>query len=82
MQFVHHTHDLFSASKDGSIHHWDRGRFEQILYLPGHRGTIWSLGVELEGAFVFSAEQDRSLRRWMRDTDDLCCVEEEKERAL
>lgn len=50
--------------------------------MRGHRGTIWSIGVESEGAFVFSAGQDRSLRRWMRDIDDLCCVEEEKERVL
>jgi U3 small nucleolar RNA-associated protein 12 len=82
VQFVRHTHYLFSGSKDGSIRYWDGDRFEQILYLPGHKGTIWSLGVGLEGAFVFSAGQDRSLRRWMRDTDDLCFVEEEKERAL
>jgi U3 small nucleolar RNA-associated protein 12 len=53
-------------------------RFEQVLLLPGHRGSVW--GLELtpqDGAQVFSVGQDRTVRVWERG-EDLVFVEEER----
>lgn len=56
-------------------------RFEQILFFPGHKGSVWSLDLSPEGASLYSAGQDRTIRLWERG-EDLVFVEEERERAL
>ncbi|KAJ1389972.1 WD40-repeat-containing domain protein, partial [Ochromonadaceae sp. CCMP2298] len=43
--FQPHTHYFFSAGKDGTIKYWDADRFEQILLMPGHRGSTWGLDI-------------------------------------
>ena len=52
-------------------------RFEQILVLPGHRGSVWSLGMSPDASRLYSCGQDRSIRLWVR-TEDLVFVEEER----
>jgi WD40 repeat protein len=53
-------------------------RFEQILLLPGHRGSVWALEVSpQDGAQVVSVGQDRTVRVWERG-EDLVFVEEER----
>jgi len=56
-------------------------RFEQILSLPNHISSVWSLAVSADSSFVVSGGQDRSLRIWER-TEDLVFIEEEREKAL
>ncbi len=56
-------------------------RFEQVLHLPGHKGSVWGVDVSRDGAYCVSSGQDRSLRIWER-TEDLVFVEEERERAI
>ena len=52
-------------------------RFEQVLLLPGHRGSVWGLDMSQEGAELYSCGQDRSIRLWERG-EDLVFVEEER----
>ena len=52
-------------------------RFEQIQFLPGHRGSVWGLDVCMDGAEIVTAGQDRSWRSWQRG-EDLVFVEEER----
>lgn len=53
-------------------------RFEQILLLPGHRGSVWGLEASpQDGAQLYSVGQDRTVRLWERG-DDLVFVEEER----
>jgi len=56
-------------------------RFEQVLSLPGHKASVWSLAVLPDSSFAVSVGQDRSIRFWHRG-EDLVFVEEEKERYL
>lgn len=56
-------------------------RFEQVLLLPGHRGSVWGLDISGDGSQLYSSGQDRSIRTWERG-EDLVFVEEERERAL
>lgn len=45
--------------------------------LPGHRGSVWSLGMSPDASRLYSCGQDRSIRLWVR-TEDLVFVEEER----
>ena len=56
-------------------------RFEQILTLPGHVGSCWSLSLTSNSKNIFSCGADRSIKLWSR-TDDIVYIEEEKERYL
>ena len=81
VQFQPNTHYFFSVGKDGVMKYWDADCFEQILYFPGHRGSIWHVLVSHDGSTVYTSGQDRSIRVWSRG-DDLVFLEEEKERML
>lgn len=62
-------------------HYFPLNRFEQVLLLPGHRGSVWGLDISPDSLTLYSCGQDRSIRTWERG-EDLVFVEEERERAL
>ena len=56
-------------------------RFEQILTLPGHSASCWSIAMTTDTKSIFSCGADRTIRLWSR-SDDIVYIEEEKERYL
>lgn len=77
VQFLPNTHYFFSGGKDGLVKYYDADRGECILYLTGHKGCVWGLGIDKDGQSVYSVGQDRSMRVWKRN-EDLVFIEEEK----
>lgn len=82
LQFIPKTHMFFTCGKDGKIKQWDADNFQKIITLPGHIGEAYNLTVSLNGKFVVTAGNDRTLRLFERTNEPLVLQDvQEEERS-
>ncbi|CAB3411117.1 unnamed protein product [Caenorhabditis bovis] len=69
---------FWSAGKDGKIKQWDATKFVLVQTLDRHSAEIRCLAQFNNGAVMFSASHDKSIRCWEK-TDEMVIVEEREE---
>nr|UXY87251.1 WD repeat-containing protein 3 [Cryptomonas sp.] len=63
--FKKHTGYIFTASRCGSIYYWEENKYNLLYGIRGcHKGPIWSLKSSINGKFVASGSQDKTIKIW------------------
>ena len=63
---------IFSVAKDNAASIWYSSNGERLGTLEGHRGTIWSIAVDLETKLCATGSADLSIKLWDVSTGE--CV--------
>jgi WD40 repeat protein len=55
---------LFAASRDGKVYVYDRRNLKPVTKLAAHRSAVYTLAVNNDATFLYSAGADRSIVEW------------------
>lgn len=72
MQFVGSTHNLVTASHDGTARVWDAWTGDCLATLIGHSGRLNSVSTSSDGRTIVTCSDDQTARVW--ETCDYTCI--------
>lgn len=61
---------VFSSAKDHHICAWYSNNGERIGTYEGHKGTVWSVDIDLTTTYLISASADFSAKLWKAETGE------------
>lgn len=68
---VRDTHYFFTGSKDKTIKYWDGDTFQLILEFNECMAEVWNLVVSEVGDFFIAASNDKAMRMWKQNKDQV-----------
>jgi WD40 repeat protein len=72
LQFVGNTHNLVTASHDGTARVWDAWTGECLGTLIGHDGRLNAVSCSSDGRRIVTCSDDQTARVW--ETLDYTCI--------
>ena len=79
--FVKDTHYFFSAGKDKTVKYWDGDNYNLILQFDECLGEVWGIAVSSIGDFFVAAGNDKAIRLWKQNKDQVFVEEENEKRG-